>query len=113
MRRAQSYEAWIQLKEACMLDWDADDDERPAQSTSNDSAGAIERRMRALGWFGLGLGVAQVLVPGLLTRALGIGDTRRARAVMRLIGARELLTGVGILVQPSSPRWLRTRAAGD
>jgi uncharacterized membrane protein len=66
---------------------------------------------RALGWFSIGLGVAQLLVPRTMSRAIGVeGNANTIRA----IGAREIASGVGILSNQRRPStWLWTRVAGD
>lgn len=65
---------------------------------------------RMLGWFSIGLGLAQVLAPGGVARLIG---TRQHPRVMRAVGAREIINGVGILQQRRPSGWLWTRVAGD
>lgn len=67
----------------------------------------------ALGWFSLGLGVAQLVTPGRLARLIGIQDSDRSREVMRSLGLRELASGVGILSRPRPAGWVWARVAGD
>jgi uncharacterized membrane protein len=67
----------------------------------------------ALGWVSVGLGVAALLRPSTLTQAAGVGSGRRVTRTMRAIGARELTTGAGLLMQPRQTGWLWARAAGD
>jgi uncharacterized membrane protein len=67
----------------------------------------------ALGWFSVGLGVAQIITPGRLARLVGIEDSDRSREVMRALGLRELASGIGILAQPRPARWVWGRVAGD
>jgi uncharacterized membrane protein len=69
-----------------------------------------ERLARGLGWFSVGLGIAQILAPRRVARAAGMADTP---ILMRLLGMRELFTGIGILSQPQADLWLRARVAGD
>ena len=65
---------------------------------------------RGLGLFSLGLGAAEMLAPRWLGRQIGVGDHRK---VLRAFGAREIVTGLGVL----SPRFmvpgLWARVAGD
>jgi uncharacterized membrane protein len=68
---------------------------------------------RGLGWFSVALGAAQLTAPRRLSRLVGIDGGGRAPAVMRLMGARELVTGVGILARPRPAGWLWGRVAGD
>jgi uncharacterized membrane protein len=66
--------------------------------------------VQALGWFSLGLGVAQLLVPRAISRASGLGAHPN---FIRACGARELASGVGILSGRKTSRWLWSRVAGD
>src|ERR1700738_1230902 len=56
-----------------------------------------DRRALGLGWFSLGLGIAQIAAPGRLARVIGAGGDERKRTTMLAVGAREILSGVGIL----------------
>lgn len=64
----------------------------------------------ALGWFSIGLGVAQLLVPRAISRTSGLGAHPN---LVRACGARELASGVGILSGRKTSRWLWSRVAGD
>lgn len=68
---------------------------------------------RALGWFSLALGTAQLVAPGYLGKAIGVGDGPWARWLMRAVGLRELSAGLGLLRGPRSTPWLWSRVAGD
>ena len=65
---------------------------------------------RALGWFSLGLGIAQLLAPRKVSRTIGMGDHP---LLMRIVGLRELTCGLGILTQPNPATWLKARMIGD
>lgn len=67
----------------------------------------------ALGWLGLGLGVAALWRPQALTHAAGLPVSRRMTRTMRAIGARELATSAGLLWRPQKSGWLWARVAGD
>jgi uncharacterized membrane protein len=69
-----------------------------------------ERLAKALGWFSIGLGVAQLLAPRTMSRATGVSDHP---FLMRAVGVREITAGVGILSQRQPAPWLWTRVAGD
>jgi uncharacterized membrane protein len=73
------------------------------------------RMARFLGWFSLGLGVPQTIMPGAVNRFLGIRDDRSARMWQRIVGVRELAAAAGILVigWPRPVAWLWSRVAGD
>jgi uncharacterized membrane protein len=70
-------------------------------------------RAKALGWFSLGLATAQLLAPGLIARAIGGRDRPRTRWLMRAIGARELLAGLGLLGGARPGAWMWSRTLGD
>lgn len=65
---------------------------------------------RFLGWFSLGLGVAELLAPRKLGRAIGV---REHHGILPLLGLREIASGVGLLTQPQPTGWLWSRVAGD
>jgi uncharacterized membrane protein len=66
-----------------------------------------------LGWFSVGLGVAQIVAPGKLARLIGVRSTARSKIVMQAVGVREVAHGVGILSNPRSKEWVGTRLGGD
>jgi hypothetical protein len=66
---------------------------------------------RGLGWFSIGLGLAEVLAPEQLTRFLGVDDDRAP--LVRAYGLRELASGVGILAQRHPVAGVWSRVAGD
>jgi hypothetical protein len=67
---------------------------------------------RLLGWFGIALGIAEVIAP---RRTAAIMGTRRGSSMRALpaLGAREIATGVGILASGRPTGWLWTRVLGD
>ena len=73
--------------------------------------GGIDRLALGLGWFSIGLGVAQLVMPEAVSRTIG-GRGRHA-GLIRLIGLRELASGAGILSRRNPGPWLQARAAGD
>lgn len=64
---------------------------------------------KGLGWFSIGLGVTQLVAPRRLSQLIGVQDRP---VLMRILGVREILSGVGILAHRPAP-WLWTRVAGD
>lgn len=68
---------------------------------------------RALGWFSIGLGLAQVVMPTNVARMAGAQPDANTVKLMRALGARELLSGIGILSGKRSDAWVRARVAGD
>ena len=65
---------------------------------------------RALGWFSIGLGLAELLMPRKVARAAG---SPNLPWVMRAYGLREIGTGVGLLTSRDPAPWLWGRVAGD
>jgi uncharacterized membrane protein len=72
-----------------------------------------DRRARALGWFSLGLGTAQLLFPRAVSRLCGVDDSLVAPAVMRVVGVRELGSAAALLGTKKPGPWTWTRVAGD
>jgi hypothetical protein len=68
---------------------------------------------RFLGWFSIGLGTAQVAAPRTMCKIVGADDDGLAPTLMRVMGARELAQGAGILVRPRPTTWVWSRVAGD
>lgn len=64
---------------------------------------------RTLGWFSLGLGLAELLAPETVAQATGVRNSR----LLQLCGLREIACGVGILNSCRPTGWLWTRVAGD
>jgi hypothetical protein len=81
----------------------------------------MEARDLAVGLAGgrIAIGVVSLLVPGLVGRAMmgPDGDSRGARLVLRVVGARDLALGVGVLaaLDRDAPvrGWLRASALVD
>lgn len=65
-----------------------------------------------LGWFSIGLGIAEVIAPEAVARLIGV-DERRHRTLLRAYGVRELAAGVGILTRPKPTYWMWNRVIGD
>src|SRR4051794_13331993 len=65
---------------------------------------------RALGWFSVGLGMMQLTAPRKLSSAIGISHSP---FLMRLLGLRELTSGIGILSQSRPTSWVGSRVVGD
>ena len=73
----------------------------------------MERLARALGWFSLGLGFAQIAAPSRIARLVGVDDDDETIAIMRVVGVREIACGLGILTQPNLTPWMWSRVGGD
>ncbi len=80
--------------------------------------GTVERVARGLGWFSIGLGIAELTAPQAVGRLAGLRDVmwrkrERRHKMLRAHGVREIATGVGILTQRRPGPWLWGRVAGD
>jgi hypothetical protein len=64
----------------------------------------------ALAWFSIGLGAAQLLAPRAVAKVSGVAA---GPAMMRAMGAREVMCGVGLLSSRAAPAWQRARIAGE
>jgi len=72
------------------------------------------RLSRGLGLFSIGLGAAELAVPARVAALVGIAPVRGARPVLRALGAREIVSGAGLLAggpRRALPFWMRV--AGD
>jgi uncharacterized membrane protein len=68
---------------------------------------------QGLGWFSIGLGVAQLVVPRRVARMIGVNDSDRNKAVMRAVGIREIAAGIGLLSDQKPTGFAVARVAGD
>jgi uncharacterized membrane protein len=68
---------------------------------------------RGLGWFSIGLGLAELVATDFLARMVGLPDRGRNRGLLRAFGAREVASGIGILANPADAGWVWSRVAGD
>jgi uncharacterized membrane protein len=74
-----------------------------------------EKIARGLGWFSIGLGLAEIAAPRGLAKLIGVrGDHSD---LLRLLGIREIASGIGILAErrPARPlaAWMWSRVGGD
>jgi len=68
------------------------------------------RLARGLGWFSVGLGMAELVAPRAISRLVGTGNHK---TLTRAYGLREITAGIGILSSQRPAGWLWTRVAGD
>ena len=66
-----------------------------------------------LGWFSVGLGVAEVIAPRAMARLVGVTEGPRTVGLVRSMGAREVGHGIAILTRPDSAARVWARVAGD
>jgi hypothetical protein len=73
------------------------------------SLGASDRIGRALGWFSIGLGLTELLLPGRITRALGM---KGSEGLVRAYGVREIGSGIlSLSIEKNLGLW--SRVGGD
>lgn len=65
---------------------------------------------QALGWFSVGLGMAELFAPRKLQDLVGVEDHEN---LLRTVGLREVASGVGLLAANNPRPWLWARVAGD
>jgi uncharacterized membrane protein len=85
--------------------------ERQSQSALSKGGSQEARMAQALGWFGIVLGLAEVAVPGGLTRLMGVRSDHRT--LIRTLGLREIASGIGILTQRAPVGAVWSRVGGD
>jgi hypothetical protein len=73
------------------------------------SLGASDRLAKGLGWLSIGLGIAELVAPGRITRALGM---QGKEGIVRAYGAREIASGI-LSLSVDKQAGLRSRLAGD
>ncbi len=79
---------------------------RPTRSQD----GNAEPLARFLGWFSIGLGIAEILAPRQLSEMIGV---EYKPGLFRLLGLREIGSGIGILSQEQPAGAVWSRVAGD
>lgn len=87
--------------------------ERASYTQHEDFPEDSSRLARGLGWFSIGLGLAEVAAPRAVARLIGIREDDNTNSVLRAMGSREIANGVAILAQPNRARWLWSRVGGD
>ena len=70
----------------------------------------LERLARGLGWFSVGLGLAELLLPRALARRTGL---RGRETLLQVCGLREVATGLAILGARDPTPGVWGRVAGD
>ena len=77
---------------------------------SGRSQSGADRIAVKLGYLSLALGIAEVIAPRAICRALGMRGTE---SLVRAYGAREIANGVAILSSADPEPWVWARVAGD
>jgi hypothetical protein len=68
---------------------------------------------QGLAAFSIALGLAELVLTRGVARLVGVREDPDTHTVLRAAGARELTSGLGILMQPQRPSWVWSRVAGD
>jgi len=82
-------------------------------ATTQQRAPVAEKLARGLGLFSIGLGLANLLRPGGVARFAGVADRTPERGLIAGVGLREIVPGVGLLMQAQPAGWVWSRVAGD
>jgi uncharacterized membrane protein len=77
----------------------------------NSDSAPEQRLANGLGWFSIGLGLAEILVPKSFARM--IGAKGKHTGIIRFLGLREITAGIGILTNRRPAGWVWARVAGD
>lgn len=70
-----------------------------------------KRLAKGLGWFSVGLGLAELLAPQAIAKISGVSN--KHTALIRLYGLRELASGITIFTQKEPAAGVWSRVAGD
>jgi uncharacterized membrane protein len=88
-----------------------DEDEMEWQEANASRFAPDDRQLgQILGLFSIGLGLAELIAPRAVGRAIGVGEHP---AIMRMVGVREIVTGLGMLSERAPGAWAWARVAGD
>lgn len=68
---------------------------------------------KGLGYFSIGLGIAELLAPRKVSHLIGVEDEGLVPTILRAFGAREIAAGVGLLARPTGAIGPWSRLAGD
>lgn len=79
----------------------------PSTRTAPHGSGGTLSRL--LGYFSIGLGLAEVLAPRAMAQLTGVDR----QGMLRAYGLREIISGIGILSNTRPAGWLWSRVAGD
>jgi uncharacterized membrane protein len=74
---------------------------------------ALRRMAASLGWFSVGLGMAELVAPRSVARWIGADPTPRMTTTLRAFGAREVAAGLAILGRANPTAGVWSRVAGD
>lgn len=72
-----------------------------------------QRVAEGLGWFSIGLGLAEMVAPRQIAKLAGLPPSPSVIATLRAMGGREVANGLAIVALPASARPVWARVAGD
>jgi hypothetical protein len=82
-----------------------------------DGQETVENAACALGWTSLGIGLTELLAPDRLQDMMGLEQSQSHRGVLRVLGLREVLHGIGLLTAGGNHQKIQTglwsRVIGD
>ena len=95
--------------------WEADNGSQAAVNKPTKSMSSLRdpngQLAQGLGWFSLGLGLAEFLAPRGVAKIAGVDP--KHTGLIRMFGLREIASGVGIFMQRKPVEALWSRVAGD
>ncbi|HEX7012868.1 MAG TPA: SRPBCC family protein [Steroidobacteraceae bacterium] len=92
-------------------EWEEEESEWEAEVARHSRLHLEDRQLaQVLGWVSIGLGLVELAAPRALGRAIGVGHHP---IVLRLLGLREITTGIGLLSERALGDWAWARVAGD
>jgi uncharacterized membrane protein len=81
---------------------------------ANGERGHVAPWAKALGWFSIGLGVAQLVAPRRVSHLLGVNaDAPYTQLALAAVGVWEIACGIGLLSRARPGAWTWARVAGD
>jgi uncharacterized membrane protein len=91
--------------------WEEAEEQRWREEEPEAGRRPDDRRIaQVLGWISIGIGLAQLVAPRTMGRAIGVGEHPM---VMRALGLRGLASGLGLLSERAPASWAWSRVAGD
>ena len=109
VRRRNAVPARVKKREPQFSDREV----KPAPWHSSDFVASEKDHLTSfLGWFSIGLGLAEVFAPQAVARLIGLNRDEH-RTLLRAYGVRELAAGVAILTRPKPTYWMWNRVLGD
>jgi hypothetical protein len=82
----------------------------PATALRGQSRSASDRLAKTLGYLSIALGMAELIAPRRICRAVGLNGLEK---VVQSYGVREVATGAAILASHDPTPWIWGRVAGD